>query len=146
MTADDPRQWLAFAEADLDVVEDILAGQSESWAHVCYLSQQAAEKMLKAYLVAHRVAPPRTHDLARLLNECATWRRDTAELAADTQLLNRYAVTGCYPGDVSLPTTQEAELARTAALRVAAAIRRWLREERPDQPWASWPVNRSRNA
>lgn len=59
-------RWLRFAEEDLRAAE---AGAGEDGVlprHVCWLSQQAAEKAVKAVLVFEQVAFPFSHDLEQL--------------------------------------------------------------------------------
>jgi HEPN domain-containing protein len=51
------RQWISRAENDLLN----LAAQEIPWDTICFHSQQAAEKYLKAVLVFHAQPVPRTH-------------------------------------------------------------------------------------
>lgn len=57
------RQWISRAENDLLNVRNNLAAQEVPWDTICFHSQQAAEKYLKAVLVFHTQPVPRTHDL-----------------------------------------------------------------------------------
>jgi len=63
------RQWLAKAENDLLNADNNLQAESIPYDTVCFHCQQAAEKLLKAYLVDRGVQPPFTHDLLLLLEE-----------------------------------------------------------------------------
>ena len=58
--------WLAYAESDLAVAggADRPGVLTET---LCFHAQQAAEKAIKAGLVAGGAEPPRTHDLEMLL-------------------------------------------------------------------------------
>ncbi len=69
MSAPEPnyRSWLAKAENDLLNIENNMRGNRVPWDTVCFHAQQAAEKLLKAFLVFHETVPPRTHDLVALL-------------------------------------------------------------------------------
>jgi HEPN domain-containing protein len=60
-------EWLAKAETDLLVCERLLAQGAEFSEVVAFHAQQAAEKSLKALLVARQVEFPKTHDIERLL-------------------------------------------------------------------------------
>ncbi len=64
------RLWLSKAANDLLNVENNLASEHVPWDTVCFHSQQAAEKMLKACLVFYRQPAPRSHDLVALLTHC----------------------------------------------------------------------------
>lgn len=60
--------WGEKAENDLLCIENNLAGRRVPWDTVVFHAQQAAEKLLKAPLVAAGKAVPRTHDLVALLS------------------------------------------------------------------------------
>lgn len=62
------KRWLQFSAEDLDVAQRLLADRSSAPRHVCWLSQQAAEKALKAALVLEEIDFPYTHDLNDLRN------------------------------------------------------------------------------
>ena len=55
------RQWISRAENDLLNVRNNLAAQEIPWDTICFHSQQAAEKYLKAVLVFYDQPIPRTH-------------------------------------------------------------------------------------
>jgi len=132
MTANDPAEWIAFADADLHVLDELLNSVRPSWPHICYLAQQTAEKMLKAYLVARDAVPPRTHDLNRLLTASSAFRTDAGSLEVDARLLTRYSTVTRYAGDSPLPQQEDAHTAHKAALRIRSAVAAWIAEERPE--------------
>jgi HEPN domain-containing protein len=89
------RDWIAKADGDLRAARHLLESQgAEPWI-VTFHAQQAAEKYLKAALVAEQVPFPPTHDLELLRQKLTTtWALpDAAELAR----LTTYAVAGRYP-------------------------------------------------
>ena len=57
------KEWLGFAAMDLDSAQFLLGMQPVPVEIICYHCEQAAEKLLKAVLVAADVEPPKTHDL-----------------------------------------------------------------------------------
>lgn len=59
--------WMGKAEEDRLCIRNNLAAAAVPWAAVCFHAQQAVEKYLKAFLIAHAVRVERTHDLAYLL-------------------------------------------------------------------------------
>ena len=91
-------RWLRFSEEDLDVALRLLSGSPSAPRHACWLSQQAAEKALKAALVLDEVEFPFTHDLDALRNLLpGSWSvRDTLPDLAE---LTEWAVETRYPGD-----------------------------------------------
>lgn len=60
------QRWLQEADTDLPTVEILMASINPPFDSVCFHAQQAAEKLLKALLIAHKIPLPKTHDLALL--------------------------------------------------------------------------------
>ncbi|MCX8091701.1 MAG: HEPN domain-containing protein, partial [Verrucomicrobiae bacterium] len=127
MSSRDPavEAWARKAENDRKNIRASLQSGDPAWDTVCYHAQQAAEKYLKAFLVANRVAPPHVHDLEQLLNLCLDLDPTLDELAADCALLTDYAVDVRYP-EVTEPDATTGQAAVAAAERVCEAIRRRL--------------------
>ena len=94
--------------------------------HVCWLSQQAVEKALKAALVLDRISFPFTHDLDALRNllpdEWAV-RHTHADLAE----LTEWAIETRYPGDWMEPTNADAARAESEARAVYGSVEVELR-------------------
>lgn len=108
------QRWLQFSAEDLDVAQRLLADRLSAPRHVCWLSQQAAEKALKAALVLEEVDFPYTHDLNALRNLLPdSWpvRVDHPDL---TQL-NQWAVEARYPGEWPEATESDAVRAESEA-------------------------------
>ncbi|MBM4396531.1 MAG: HEPN domain-containing protein [Deltaproteobacteria bacterium] len=96
---DDPDvgAWLVKASEDLAVVAVLRERAPHLDAAICFHCQQAAEKLLKAVLVAFGDVPPRTHDLAALVEEAAARLPALADLLADATYLSPFAVLPRYP-------------------------------------------------
>jgi HEPN domain-containing protein len=97
------KEWLATAEREMRV------RKKPNHDAVCFHSQQAVEKLLKAKLVVLGREVPRSHDLAHLLGLVTdreplweAWRTAMNELAS-------YAVEFRYPGE-----SADRELAKRA--------------------------------
>ncbi len=60
------RQWLLKAKNDLLNVDNNLKADLIPFDTICFHCQQAAEKLLKAYLVGNNKSYPITHDLLLL--------------------------------------------------------------------------------
>lgn len=112
-------RWLAYAGDDLQSAE-ALRREELPPRQVCFLAQQAAEKALKAILLARGIEFARTHDLValrRLLTE------DPQGVPADEDLaeLTQWAMQARYPGDFPEATPHDADRALRAAERMLHA-------------------------
>lgn len=119
--------WLAKAENDFLNVENNLRASRVPWDTVCFHAQQAAEKLLKAFLVFRGETPTRTHDLVALLAKCVELERDLETLEEDCRRLTVYAVGSRYPDDLFEPTEQDA----LEMVAVAKNVREKLLEKLP---------------
>ena len=117
------RQWLAKAENDLLNADNNLKSEIIPYDTVCFHCQQAAEKLLKAYLVARGVQPLFTHDLLLLLEEILPYCTDAERLRGALALLMPYAVGVRYPDESFAPTHEDALEAR----RAAQDVLEWLK-------------------
>ena len=115
------RRWIAKAEEDLAAADRLLSLDDSLAAVVCFHSQQAVEKLLKALLVFAGVPFARTHDVIQLVQMLP---RDLAlSIAlADLAPLNRYAVEARYPIGEEPLTGDEARAAIALSRRVRAAV------------------------
>src|SRR3972149_1106004 len=90
-------RWLRHAEEDLRAAEAIVDSGVLAPRLACSLSQQAAEKALKAVLVRVQVRFPRTHDLLVLRDLVpAGWQVKQAQL--ELAPLLTWVVEARYPG------------------------------------------------
>ncbi len=89
-------QWFAKANADLDVAVHLMREGARFREIVCFHSQQAAEKYLKALLVRHQLEFPKTHDIKDLLDPV---HPAAAEALRDAEFLTPFGVKIRYPGD-----------------------------------------------
>jgi len=107
------------------VRNEMAAGQTP-WPVVSFHAQQAAEKTLKALLVAHGRLPPRIHDLARLLDLCLPFKPDLEELREVCERLSQYAVDVRYPDIEAKIEEAMGRDAVAAAEQICGAVRRLL--------------------
>ena len=117
MNAPDAVRWLAYARSDLNAARALLRDPDYYPRQVCFLSQQAAEKALKAACVLLDVEFPFTHDLDRLRDLLPEGWRVKTEFP-DLAELTIWAVEARYPGD--LPDVGEADARH--ALQIAEAV------------------------
>jgi HEPN domain-containing protein len=129
------RAWVSKAEHDLRAIRAIrqdVSGEEPPWDVVCFHAQQAAEKMLKAFLACHQQQPPKTHDLTALLGLCRVLDATLDSLGDDCSLLTDFAVECRYPADLDEPQKEEAAAAVAAAERVRNAVLQRLPEGKQD--------------
>lgn len=87
---------------------------------VCFLSQQAAEKGLKAALIFIQIEFPFRHDLEMLRTLFPSeWQ---GSQLPDLPRLTEWAVEGRYPSALAEPSGQDAQLALQQAEAVLAAV------------------------
>ena len=96
------KEWLEFAAMDLDSAQFLLGMRPVPVEIICYHCEQAAEKLLKAVLVAADVEPPKTHDLIQLCKKCAELDEEYEALADACIELSPYGVQVRYPSNLDL--------------------------------------------
>jgi len=114
-----PEDWLRHARSDLRLAR-LSPPPGVLLEGLCFHAQQAAEKALKAVLVAQDTPFPRSHSIGRLvelLPRDITVPREVEDAAS----LTDYAVTTRYPG-VSEPVDEEEY---QAAVHLAEAVVAW---------------------
>jgi HEPN domain-containing protein len=93
-------EWIGKAEGDFDVAqrESTCEGRRNSDA-ICFHAHQCVEKLMKAVLIAHGVAPEYTHNLVYLdtcvKNVVESWESEVEEL----NWLTRAGIAFRYPGE-----------------------------------------------
>jgi HEPN domain-containing protein len=100
-------EWLAIAARDLRLAELALADQPPLAGEALYHAQQAAEKALKGFLVFSGVPYLLTHDLRRLLEQCAEFDRTLADSLEAAAGLTQFSVRFRYSGEEQ-PNREEA--------------------------------------
>lgn len=108
--------WVAKAEAD-DRAAARVALPPPEFDLVCFLSQQGAEKWLKALLQERGVRFGRTHDLGKLAEAAGDAVPGLASLRAELTWLSGFAVSVRYPGVSSAPEDAERALAIAGKVR-----------------------------
>ncbi len=117
-----PRR-LAKAWSDLLTIANCVTAEETPWDVVAFHAQQAGEKALKAFMVAHGVLPPKIHDCVRLLEECASWDPNLLALRPACASLVGYAIFSRYPQEPwDIPEAKALGLADGARQVVAAVV------------------------
>jgi len=118
--------WVEKAEQDFEGAVFLAAKRSKSIPDlVCFHSQQAAEKYLKAYLILQHLPFPKTHDLVKLKN-LLMGKAPEIELIADLLVfLNEFSVQYRYPGEKSSSAYAK------RALKAATEVRKFFAPRLP---------------
>ena len=122
------RQWVIKAGNDLLNADNNLNAETIPLDTVCFHCQQAAEKLLKAFLVGKGRTYPITHDLLAILESIIPINAEAEQLRDDLALLTPYAVEVRYPDDFFMPSLQDAQEARESANRV----KKWFENALPE--------------
>lgn len=119
-------QWLIKANNDLKVAENeiILTPEDMVTDAICFHSQQAVEKLLKAYLIFRQIDFDKSHNLEYLLEICS--EKDESFSQLEVGNLSFYAVEIRYPDDFYIPTEKEARECLEIARKVKEFIYRKL--------------------
>ena len=115
-----PNDWLTFARSDLAIAKVDRTG-AISYESLCFHTQQAVEKTLKALLVFDNIEFPRTHNL-RILLDLLKNKHIISDIVDESAALTEYAVSSRYPGE-SEPIEEE-EYAH--AVEIAEAVLVWV--------------------
>lgn len=113
------RRWLAQAESDLDDARYNMAGGRNSLA--CFLSQQAAEKAVKAYLYLRGKELVWGHSVAELIDDAAALDPSFTELKEKGGFLDRFYLITRYPNGLPGGIPAESFSRRDAEEAIGAA-------------------------
>ncbi len=116
-----PADWLRHAESDLALARST-ATPKVLLEDLCFHAQQAAEKALKAVLLAKDISLPRTHSI-RMLLDLLPEDLDVPETVEGAAVLTEYAVTSRYPS--ATEPVDDGEHLESVAL--AEAVLSWAR-------------------
>lgn len=116
------REWLELAAGDLRSAGALLDLDPPEVRTAAFHCQQAAEKYLKAFLVARGEEPPKIHALEPLLERAESYDRSLRELRVVVPPLGVFAVEARYPRARVLPTPEDVRDALARAHRVRDSI------------------------
>ncbi len=122
------RLWVEKADHDRKVSELALAHVPPITDVAAFHTQQAVEKLLKAYLVFRREPFEKIHDLEELIDRCLPHEPGFADLRDRVGLLTPYAVRFRYPGPGD-PSPEQVRSALAVVTDVWAFVTGRLPEE-----------------
>jgi HEPN domain-containing protein len=120
-------EWLKKADEDLEFAVSVI-DVSTFYAQICFHFHQAAEKYLKAFIVAYDLDFKKIHDLPVLLKSCIVKEPKAGTLREDCKFLNRFYIDTRYP--VHWPTQytkEEALKAKRAAEHIRNTVKTSLK-------------------
>jgi HEPN domain-containing protein len=123
------KEWLEKADEDYGFASSVIE-DSPYYVQICFHYQQAAEKYLKAFIVAHELVFKKSHELLELLSICVEKEKRLSEIEDDCNYLNRFYIDTRYP--VHWPanyTKEDALKAKSAANRIAETVKEMLGKE-----------------
>ena len=116
---DDPREWLNRARSNLALAKNRIP--DAYLEDLCFEAQQAAEKAIKAVLIASGIEFPYVHDLARLLSLLEESGIAVPDVVRRAEELTPYAMIGRYPGPTRPVTSDD----HATAVELSEAVVRW---------------------
>lgn len=103
MHEDDVKEWLRFANMDLDTANHLFyTMHPEPYEIICYHCHQAAEKFLKALLVKNKREIIKIHDLVVLAESLSDVYPSISDILRECANLTPYGVRIRYPQEMPL--------------------------------------------
>jgi HEPN domain-containing protein len=90
-------EWLAKAKEDFEFARVNLEEKKSFYAQICFHFQQAAEKYLKAYIVARELEFRKVHELTLLRKICMGEDPSFEQIKHACEFLNTFYVDTRYP-------------------------------------------------
>jgi len=118
------KNWLIKAINDYKTAEKLInLSENEIITDtLCFHCQQAVEKLLKAFLVYHKIGFQKVHTIEYLIKLCSTIDSEFESLYEKTKNLTDYAIDIRYPDEFYIPTIEEARNAFESATFVKEFI------------------------
>lgn len=118
----DPKLWLQRAKSVLEISK-VPKQDCYFYEDLCHLTQQSAEKSIKALMFYEGLIPERIHNLRQLLEELEK-RVQIPKSIYEVIKLNVYAVVLKYPDDFVEVTEEEYK----KAVELAERVYNWVKE------------------
>ncbi len=124
MQSDEYKLWFKKADDNLKWASDNLI--DGNYSLVCFLSQQAAELVLKGYLYLKETIPIKTHSLVNLSEICMRQGLELSEgIIKDLNILTDYYFESRYPDmlDINLDNEKVAKDALQSAKKIVEEVK-----------------------
>lgn len=116
------KSWIDKAEKDLLTAQHESTFEDGVIENICFHSQQAVEKFIKAYLIYLEIPFSKTHEIGELITKCEIKDPQIQELKEEADQLTDYAVEVRYPDgwfEVLLEDSQQ-------AIKIAEKIKKYV--------------------
>lgn len=91
------REWIVKADEDYEFARINLEEGKNFFGQICFHFQQAAEKYLKAFIVAHELEFRKIHELPLLLKICMSKDSSFHEIREECEFLTAFYIDTRYP-------------------------------------------------
>lgn len=123
------QRWLKQAQHDFCVAQKHLA--DKDYSDACYMSEQSAQKALKAYLLVRGERFVPIHSVAELVSQCADKDGDFEPLKTAGKILDQFYIPTRYPDALASPavpfeiyTEEQAQQAIAFAKEIVQMVER----------------------
>ena len=116
------KEWLSNADADFQFARVNFEEKKPFYAQISFHFQQAAEKYLKAYIIANELEFQKIHDLSFLVKICLAKDPSFEKISDDCEFLNTFYIDTRYP--VHWPANYDKKVA-VKAREMVEIIRNW---------------------
>lgn len=99
--------WIEYADNDIRAAHVVMDVKNPLIGIALYHIEQAVEKALKAYLIAHEVAFALTHDLKPLLASCSKLDSGFTQFESEVKVISPYATKSRYPNKSYTPPSPD---------------------------------------
>ena len=114
--------WLDKANEDLAFAKANLEEGLDFYTQICFHFHQAAEKFLKAYIIAKGLNFKKIHDLTKLRQTCAEKDREFNKLSEEAKILNPFYIGARYPDFLITTDKPRAEKAFKAVEKIKSFV------------------------
>ena len=116
------KKWLEYASNDIEAADHLLTLHPLKLEIICYLCQQSAEKMLKAFCLYSDVFPRKMRDLELLRSKCEEFDASFKEITIECIRLNDYSSQPRYPFNLEI-TNEDMQLAINDSKRIGEFVK-----------------------
>ncbi len=102
-------KWIKKAFSDYNSALKLMEGENKILDTASYHCQQAAEKILKSYLVYQDIPFEKAHSIIYLVNLCSQADEQFKQFYVHAEILTPYATNFRYPGNVFEPELTDVE-------------------------------------
>ena len=117
----EPKEWVEKSHSDLTAARVLKEHGAVVRGVACFHCQQAAEKVLKSFLVYKKVSFERVHNIEYLLDLCVEKDDSFERLRNAAELMAPFAVIIRYPGHMEV-SEEQMENALASAERIYSFV------------------------